>query len=215
MPYRRDGLIHPMNSHNKNNKANNYLWGIVVVFFLVTVSFILDLWGAKKQVGENPLIDLNSISTVSVRDPLNSPQLQRAGFTYTCDECHGIIEPSLKQEQSVRAHTDIQLEHGINDRCLNCHHSAKREMLVDIYGNEIPFERNELLCLKCHGLKYRDWAAGVHGRSNGYWDETLGESVMVRCTGCHDPHSPKFKPLNPLPAPIQDNYRWIRDTGHE
>lgn len=55
------------------------------------------------------------------------------------------------------------------------------------------------LCAKCHGTIYRDWEAGVHGRQNGYWDAAKGEKTRLRCIQCHDPHSPQFKDMKPLP----------------
>ena len=58
-----------------------------------------------------------------------------------------------------------------------------------------------LLCAKCHGPKYRDWKAGVHGRQNGYWDATKGPKEKLRCIQCHDPHKPAFPPIKPLAPP--------------
>ena len=39
-------------------------------------------------------------------------------------------------------------------------------------------------------------------RSNCSWIAVLGGKTRLRCIQCHDPHSPKFKPMTPLP-PLQ------------
>lgn len=41
------------------------------------------------------------------------------------------------------------------------------------------------MCAKCHGPRYREWQQGAHGRSNGYWDNTRGESRRLGRTECH------------------------------
>ena len=47
-------------------------------------------------------------------------------------------------------------------------------------------------------------ASAPHQRlrgSNGFWIAVLGGKTRLRCIQCHDPHSPKFKPMTPLPPP--------------
>ena len=62
----------------------------------------------------------------------------------------------------------------------------------------MPFEESYRLCGQCHGEKFRDWRAGVHGRRTGYWN---GHKQYLLCAHCHNPHQPRFKPLAPKPAP--------------
>ncbi|HOX57206.1 MAG TPA: hypothetical protein P5205_08680 [Candidatus Paceibacterota bacterium] len=99
----------------------------------------------------------------------------------------------------MNEHKDIQLDHGNNRFCLNCHHPSNRNAFVDYDGGEIVEADVVQLCAKCHGTIYRDWQAGVHGRANGFWNAELGVKTRLRCIQCHDPHSPKFKALKPLP----------------
>jgi len=64
----------------------------------------------------------------------------------------------------------------------------------------IDFNESYKLCGQCHGPKLRDWEAGIHGRRTGQWN---GEKEYLLCAHCHDPHSPKFPPMKPEPAPIK------------
>ena len=57
------------------------------------------------------------------------------------------------------------------------------------------------LCGSCHGPTYRDWEAGVHGRTGGYWDRSLGPINRQICVDCHNPHHPKIPPRKPAPGP--------------
>ena len=152
--------------------------------------------------------------------------LVRNGWTYNCMECHKLIparwhyagsptsSPAATPVSSgsgtfrfagekvlgvLNEHKDIHLDHGNNRFCLNCHHPTNRNAFVDYDGSEIPQADVVQLCAKCHGTIYRDWKAGVHGRQNGFWKVSLGERRKLRCIQCHDPHSPKFKAMPPLP----------------
>ncbi|MBI4664959.1 MAG: cytochrome c3 family protein [Nitrospinae bacterium] len=55
-------------------------------------------------------------------------------------------------------------------------------------------------CGSCHGEKYREWSAGIHGKRLGYWN---GEKQMWVCVKCHNPHNPKIRKIKPKPAPVK------------
>jgi hypothetical protein len=129
--------------------------------------------------------------------------LVKAGWTYNCMECHKLFPARWHYDQRpFNEHKDIQLQHGENRFCLNCHHPTNRNSFVDYDGAEIAQVDVVKLCAKCHGTIYRDWEAGVHGRQNGFWNASMGEKTKLRCIQCHDPHSPKFKAMKPL-APLR------------
>lgn len=136
-----------------------------------------------------------------VRLPKLKPEYTAAGFRYQCMDCHRIIPSPTETFRTLTQHKEIQLNHGINTRCFNCHHPKNRNAFVDDFGQEIAWNQPQLLCAKCHGPVYRDWQAGSHGRINGYWDESRGPQSKRRCIECHDPHSPPFSPLAPAPGP--------------
>ena len=71
------------------------------------------------------------------------------------------------RRQLVDAHDDIVLRHDEEHRwCLDCHDAANRDRLHLASGELVPFEESYRLCGQCHGEKYRDWRAGLHGSEN-------------------------------------------------
>jgi predicted CXXCH cytochrome family protein len=102
------------------------------------------------------------------------------------------------------AHQLAVLSHGNNQRnndCFNCHNKDNLAQLNLRNGRLIDFTETSLLCSECHGPTYRDWELGLHGRTDGSWDEALGEVNRKDCTSCHDPHHPAFPKMLPTPAP--------------
>lgn len=152
------------------------------------------------------VVENNVFDTTPVRGEFHPLNYKKAGFTYRCTECHFSIQPPPRQNPLQSEHANIVFDHGLNINCLNCHHPTNRDAYVDHEGNEIPPSQPARLCSKCHGPTYRDWEAGIHGRQNGYWDTSKGARTKLFCVQCHDPHSPKFKPMKPLPAPQRTRF---------
>mgnify|MGYP000054367479 CR=1 FL=1 len=142
-----------------------------------------------------------AIDPTPVRRPKLRPEIDLAGFTYHCSDCHRHFASPPETVRSLTQHRHIELRHGINTRCFNCHHLTNRDALVDDWGREIPFDQPQLVCAKCHGPVYRDWLNGSHGRTNGYWDASAGRRDRRKCIECHDPHVPPFPPMPPAPGP--------------
>ena len=120
---------------------------------------------------------------------------------FPCSDCHDPdMLPSNPTRRVLRmAHQEIVLEHDQEHRwCLDCHDSEDRDQLHLASGELVPFEESYRLCGQCHGDKYRDWRAGVHGRRTGFWN---GEKQYLLCVSCHNSHSPRFQPLEPEPPP--------------
>ncbi len=118
---------------------------------------------------------------------------------FPCSDCHEDIEPNRQRRELEEEHTDIELTHAAGQRwCLDCHDAENRDVLRLANGDTVPFTESFRLCGQCHGDKYRDWRAGVHGKRTGMWD---GQKQYLLCANCHNPHSPRFKPLIPLPPP--------------
>ncbi len=178
------------------------LWAVAAMFLLLAVGFAFDLLGSITPVQQNMPVDRSYIEKKTVRDPLlEAPLYENAGFQYNCNSCHQHFNLSDKRGQRIAEHTQLSLNHGSNDRCMNCHNPQNLEAFVAHDGSTIEWQDSLQLCRKCHGPKYRDWAAGVHGRPNGYWDTGRGASVKAVCIACHDPHDPAFKPVAPAPGP--------------
>lgn len=120
---------------------------------------------------------------------------------FPCTDCHNEQDlPTNRARRAlVDAHEDIVLKHDEEHRwCLDCHDADDRDRLHLAGGQPVSFEQSYQLCGQCHGEKYRDWRAGVHGRRIGQWN---GEKQYLLCVHCHSPHQPRFKPIAPRPAP--------------
>lgn len=95
------------------------------------------------------------------------------GASQSCQGCHQIFASTIQAPGSdgpLRSfHAEIQLNHGLNDRCTNCHDSADRQSLALRDGTRIPFAATPQLCAQCHGTVYRDWQRGTHGKTLGSW----------------------------------------------
>ena len=120
-----------------------------------------------------------------------------------CRACHGPEKDfpvNFKRREDLLVHKNVKLNHGgVKVWCLDCHHPENRDYLIPLSdGKLIPFDKTYLLCGKCHGTKYRDWRNGIHGRRTGYWN---GLKTYYLCINCHDPHSPKYKSIEPMPPP--------------
>ena len=121
---------------------------------------------------------------------------------FPCTRCHDpTLTANTERRVLQKAHADIRLEHDAEHRwCLDCHNADNRDVLQSAGGAPIPFAESYRLCGQCHGDKYRDWKAGVHGKRTGEWN---GQKQYLLCVNCHNPHSPRFKPLAPMPPPIR------------
>ncbi len=119
---------------------------------------------------------------------------------FPCSDCHDPSIPvNTKHRKMQTAHQEIDLRHDAEHRwCLDCHSAADRDKLHLASGELIDFTESYKLCGQCHGDKYRDWRAGVHGRRSGFWD---GHKTYLLCVNCHNAHAPAFQPLQPKPPP--------------
>ncbi|MCA9406257.1 MAG: hypothetical protein KC684_06965, partial [Candidatus Omnitrophica bacterium] len=194
---------------------------IALVFLFLAASFLMNVWGEKREIIRHPLTNPEDFTKQPVREARLEPKVMQDGYMYRCNDCHDNIEPSTVQKSFFSAHSDIILDHGANNYCLTCHSINNREMLVDINKNEISFAQSHQTCLQCHGPIYRDWENGVHGRMNDFWDSNKGEVRKLTCVACHNPHQPKFQLMQPAPAPNIQNYRdflehlTIKEQSHE
>ena len=73
----------------------------------------------------------------------------------------------------------------------------------------------EKYCVKCHGVEYRHWRMGIHGKRIGSWIAG-GKKRWWVCTECHNPHTVqinRFRPLKPEPAPALP--KGMKNAAHE
>ena len=139
-----------------------------------------------------------SQSKSSLLYPVPKPPFTEGVFP--CTQCHDKSDtPNTKRRTLSDEHTKIQLHHGRDRWCFDCHNPSDRDRLRLAGGTLVPFTESYRLCGQCHGTKLRDWRVGVHGKRTGFWN---GKKRYLLCAHCHDPHNPRFKALAPMPAPI-------------
>ncbi len=142
-------------------------------------------------------IDSLSMAGVSISPPPFTDGI------FPCSECHNDMTPNPKRRKLVDMHDDIDaiFNHNSEERwCLDCHDIQYRDSLHLANGKRIAFTESQRLCGQCHGDKYRDWKLGIHGKRTGEWN---GKKTNYLCVNCHNPHSPRFKPVKPLPPPVR------------
>ncbi len=120
---------------------------------------------------------------------------------FPCKQCHDRPGDPTRRELAFHDEIQAQFSHDAEHRwCLDCHDNANRDVLHLSSGAPVPFTESYRLCGQCHGDKFRDWRAGVHGKRIGRWD---GQKTYFLCVNCHNPHSPRFKALKPEPPPVR------------
>lgn len=116
---------------------------------------------------------------------------------FPCADCHEDEPTNRRPRELEDDHEDLILAHG-DLWCLSCHDLESREQLVLSDDTLVDFKDSWQLCTGCHGTKLADWRAGVHGKRTGHW---WGPKEYWSCVACHDPHTPAFEPIVPLPPP--------------
>ncbi len=122
---------------------------------------------------------------------------------FPCNDCHKFQKPNPVRRK-LTWHEDIteMFNHDSQNRwCLDCHDLKQRDSLRLASGMLLDFKESYKLCGQCHGDKLRDWKVGVHGRRTGDWN---GKKQYFLCVSCHNPHSPRFKPIKPEDPPFRE-----------
>jgi len=123
---------------------------------------------------------------------------------FPCMQCHESIPTNPERRPLEGMHSDIVFAHDAEHRwCLDCHDADNRDELRLASGALVPFTESYRLCGQCHGTQFRDWKTGVHGKRTGYWN---GPKRYLLCVHCHNPHSPRFAALKPLPPPVRPQF---------
>lgn len=175
---------------------------ITVVFAGLACWFALGPQTAAIPLPERPELAPGILDGTPLHQLADDPsELLVGGQKLSCNDCHDLFDSRTATQAQLAQHTEIVLQHGMNDRCLNCHAHADRERLELHDGTLVGLDEAPILCAKCHGPTWRDWQKGIHGRTSGYWDTTRGEATKLGCTECHDPHSPAFPGIAPAPGP--------------
>lgn len=193
----------PPNPRPTSDTVNRVVHSLIgpVLLILAAGLFVSRDWAGIPHTEQVP-VARRDISTDPMRQPLpDPPWIRSGGYELTCMECHRLFDSLPDTPRRLMQHRHIALDHGLNDQCLNCHDRENRNRLVLRTNETLPFADAPRLCGQCHGTAWRDWARGTHGRTNDFWDATRGTVKRLSCIECHDPHTPAFDPMRPLPGP--------------
>jgi formate-dependent nitrite reductase cytochrome c552 subunit len=212
---------------NPEPKTSKVLAALSIVFVGMAAAFYFDLWGHPVRTASIPLVDTNFISTATALVSI-SDHIQSGGDAseYDCYVCHDRkVQMKLKfdAEGNVivpKEHENIVMNHGRhhrNNNCFNCHDETNLELLQTRDGRHLKLVESPALCGSCHGPTYRDWEAGVHGRTSGFWDRGKGPAERKGCASCHNPHAPPFPSREPAPGPnpLHALVKTAQAGGHE
>jgi len=196
---------------NTESNTTKVLLLLSAAFALLAVAFLGNLWGRSPASPKISLVDTNFLDKATARR--SYADLIKAGEDLSDFDCYACHEkgkaPPLRFDTNQnliipKEHSDIVMHHGSHERnnnCFNCHDELNLELFQTRDKRELKLSNSAPLCGSCHGPTYRDWEAGVHGRTGGYWNRSLGEIDRKLCVNCHNPHSPKFPGRKPAPGP--------------
>jgi hypothetical protein len=194
-----------------NARTSAVFTALALAFLALLAAFCFDVWGRIPKLETIPLVSTNFLDTATVRQ--SYADLIKAGADlsdFDCYVCHEKGKPPplrFDTNQNLiipKEHSDVVMHHGTHERnnnCFNCHNESNLELLQTRDKRELKLSDSAPLCGSCHGPTYRDWEAGVHGRTSGYWNHSLGAYDRKLCVNCHNPHSPKFPGRQPAPGP--------------
>ncbi len=193
-----------MHVYDEKSKLDRYFCMLIGPVFLLVGLYFLS-FGSQPIIfpaGQAAQVEDWQISSVSLRERLSDPPLAVINqFQRDCQDCHQIFDTAEIFTVQPRHHLGIFMDHGMNVYCINCHDLDNRNLLVADGGQTIPYDQVDRLCARCHGPTFRDWQKGMHGKTMDYWARDMGEPRRLGCTECHDPHTPAFASVAPLPGP--------------
>ena len=192
-----------MTTFSSGRKAFSAIEIVIALCFLALILwFLLGSRSVEIPTAATPAVNTDDLRPLPLRIvQTDEPVTTIGSFTRRCNECHGLFSSPDEHASNLTQHEHIVLDHGINDRCYNCHDQEDRERLALRGNRSIPFTEVARLCAKCHGPTYRDWQLGMHGKSMGSWDPNSPNQRRLKCSECHDPHAPAYELRPPLPGP--------------
>jgi hypothetical protein len=187
----------------------NFLWGILTVLLLIfAAGLAYSTEGGVVQIYKNATAPFDDEKQVDAALALPIPSVlvteryQGGQFRtetrkdkmqrFKCSQCHN-NKPVRVARAAEIAHGEIVLNHGSKARplsCYTCHKKDERDFLITEQGTKIDMDHSYQMCGQCHFRQKKDWVGGAHGKRISPW---AGQRVVKNCTGCHDPHSPRFK----------------------
>ncbi len=193
------------------HRTGMVLGGLAVLFCGLALLFLSGYGPPPRSLYRIDLVDPEFTESTTIRKSYAELIRTQADVSdFDCYVCHEKGKPPpLRFDANhnliiPEEHADVVMGHGSHNRnnnCFNCHDEQNLELLQTRDGRQLKLAESAALCGSCHGPTYRDWEAGAHGRTNGYWDRAAGPAKRLICVDCHDPHHPKIPSRKPAPGP--------------
>lgn len=175
---------------------------------------------AETAVPQNPEVR----HAVEIRKPAGPPVFHTGikdadgkSRTMTCAECHKTRQPNAENRLGrpmAFFHQDLKGAHG-SLSCVTCHNAVEGNGTLRLAdGTSFPYSEVMQLCAQCHGPQFRDYQHGAHGGMTGYWDLSKGGRTRANCIDCHNPHAPKYQPVQPAKGPNDRGSAKEKESGH-
>ena len=194
-----------------DRKTFSVLGALTLAFLALAAAFLFPLWGRTPALTPIPLVEPAFLDTATARESYAELVRKKADLSdFDCYGCHerGKAPPIRYNTNHTilipKEHENLVMAHGRHDRnnnCFNCHDEHNLERFQTRDGRELKFDQSTGLCGTCHCPTDRDWEAGIHGRTSGFWARELGDYRRRDCVECHNPHAPKFPGRKPAPGP--------------
>ena len=189
-------------SRASRHGSASFGWLLFLGFAVLAVAMFLSSRASNIPIPTASQVNAKELIVAPRRIAMSDPPMILVdGKSQTCNGCHRIFDSAHPSGQMPNFHPSIQLAHGMNDRCVNCHDPSNRERLSLRNGTTVSFAQTPQLCAQCHGTVFRDWERGTHGKTLASWKAASPEQRRLNCNECHDPHSPRYDPIAPLPGP--------------
>jgi hypothetical protein len=167
----------------------------VVLVFLILI-FIVVLTGCNTKIGKGEFEPFPGTSKIILTPDSNLMK-----------NIHIVPPPSTLDTQKrvlTGTHKDFVFDHpGFDSKnrwCYYCHYTESFDLLKLETNKLIGYQKSYELCVQCHVTKYADWEVGMHGQRTGEWN---GKKQYQSCIFCHNPHTPKFKPIESMKPPLK------------
>jgi hypothetical protein len=183
----------PDEQHDDGARIRTATWFILGVAAMT----VLGLFSVRCELGPNVAREYPS----RMLPPQPKPVLLASPIPdedyFPCSDCHELEDRNARRRELEDEHDELELAHG-DLWCLSCHDAVDSDSFSLSDDTLVGFDESWRLCTQCHGKKLADWRAGVHGKRTGHW---WGPKEYRTCVVCHDPHSPSWKPIEPMPPP--------------
>ena len=196
---------------NNTGRTGIVLVVLAAAFLALALKFAAPVGPSSAMSAPISLVETQFLDTATIRKSYAELIRTKADLSdFDCYACHEKGKPPVLRFDAhqiivvPKEHEDVVMGHGSHNRnnnCFNCHDEQNLELLQTRDGRQVKLAESPALCGSCHGPTYRDWEAGAHGRTGGYWNRAAGPIKRQICVDCHNPHRPKIPPRKPAPGP--------------